>query len=214
MLKFFLDLIFPPHCVSCQAVGGYLCPDCYKLMDFFETALQADIKQPALDELHATTKFDGIAQEFVHLLKFGGVSDVAQTMARMMTQSVPIEVLRVTDFLTFVPLHPKRQRRRGFNQAELLAKQLGKYWGIPVLPTLKRVINTSPQAELDREQRLEHLKGAFEVEKNSAKTITGKQLILIDDVATTGSTLNEAAKMLKKQGSTRLTGVVFAHSQT
>ncbi len=108
------------------------------------------------------------------------------------------------DFLVPVPLHPLRRRERGYNQAEVLARAIGKRMGIPVLDILQRVRNTTTQTHFDRKQRMKNLHKAFKI--RSTPSIEKAQILLVDDVLTTGSTLDECAKELLAAGS----GPVYA----
>ena len=113
-----------------------------------------------------------------------------------------------------VPLHKKRLKSRGFNQTDLLAFGLVEFYNLAMAPILKRKIFTSPQAHLKREARLTNLKGAFTLIDNirpcEIKALDGRKIILVDDICTTGSTLNECAKILKGAGCGRITAVVLA----
>jgi ComF family protein len=102
------------------------------------------------------------------------------------------------DVLVPVPLHPTRQRERGFNQASLLAELLSARISIPCKPVLKRIRYTTTQTALDRAERMENLHNAFRLRKNA--DVRGLRVLLIDDVLTTGSTLSECARVLKRAG--------------
>ena len=107
-----------------------------------------------------------------------------------------------------VPLHSARERERGFNQAALLAKLLGRTSGIPVQEALNRVRYTTSQTAFDRAERIENLRGAFQVRENS--DVRNMRLLLVDDVLTTGSTLSECARVLKKAGALSVHAITAA----
>ncbi|MFC1780234.1 ComF family protein [Patescibacteria group bacterium] len=115
--------------------------------------------------------------------------------------------------ITFIPLNPWRKRSRGFNQAELLAVKLSKCQDVKCVKLLKRVRNTRKQVGLKRAERLNNLKEAFALNEKTAKQLTAKQkskVIIVDDVMTTGATLEECAKVLKKAGIKEVYGLVVA----
>jgi ComF family protein len=121
-------------------------------------------------------------------------------VARWLCTALDDERLRGCEFdiIVPVPLHPTRQRERGFNQASLLAELLTARISIPRKPVLKRVRYTTTQTALDRAERMENLHNAFRLRKNA--DVRGLRVLLIDDVLTTGSTLSECARILKRSG--------------
>ena len=108
-----------------------------------------------------------------------------------------------------IPLHITRQRQRGFNQSEVLAAIVAKYLELPLVKALKRIKKTKPQIDLPQELRAQNIKGAFLVEER-VHALKGKSVILVDDVYTTGATMKEAAKILKRAGAKEVTGLVIA----
>jgi ComF family protein len=109
-----------------------------------------------------------------------------------------------------MPMHPKKQRERGFNQAEILAFGISKKFGVPIENILTRIHDTPPQSELHPFQRAENVKGIFAIRKN--ENVCGKSFILIDDIFTTGASLNECAKTLKNAGANEILCMTLAIS--
>jgi len=137
------------------------------------------------------------------LLKYKGRISLARPLARLMIDALPPTL--TVDMVMPVPLHPQRLREREFNQSLLLADHLGRHLDLPVDCTnLVRVLPAAVQTSLSRKDRLRNLRGAFAVRR--PEMIAGKRILLIDDVFTTGTTVNECAKTLRKAGS----GDVFA----
>lgn len=102
-----------------------------------------------------------------------------------------------------VPIHNDRKRKRGYNQSELIAKEIGKKLDIPVISNcLVKIKNVVPQSTLNKEQRKQNIKGVYQVKKE--ETIKGKRIVLVDDIFTTGSTLEECSKMLKQAGASKI----------
>ena len=142
-------------------------------------------------------------REAICSFKYRGKPTLARPLARLMINTLPSGI--DVDVIIPVPLHPTRLRAREFNQSLLLADQLGRHLVRPVLPThLVRISATDPQTTLTRHARLRNLRKAFEVRR--PEDLAKKRILLVDDVFTTGTTLNECAKTLRKSG----TGPVFA----
>ena len=119
-------------------------------------------------------------------------------MVEIMIDKLSIENINF-DYILYVPLHKKRERKRGFNQSKIIANQLGKELGVEVLDILERSKNTRRLFELDEKERQQELKNVFKISKD-IKNYTNKNIILIDDIFTTGSTVNEISKLLKLNG--------------
>ena len=157
----------------------------------------------------ATLVFEGLTQEAVIRLKYRNLRALAAPMATVMAdllreQSPPM------DALVPVPLHPRQLRRRGYNQSELLAHEIGRLSGLPVWDTaIRRAHEGQPQVSLEsRESRWANVAGAFSSPEGAP--LAGRELVLIDDVMTTGSTLHGAATALKEAGARSVWGLVFA----
>ena len=120
---------------------------------------------------------------------------MAKYISNIMKEKLDLENIKF-DYITFVPLHKKRMRKRGFNQSEKIAKELGKMIDIPILDCIYRKSNTNRLYNLNRKERKIELKNAFLVKEN-INYANGKNILLIDDIFTTGSTVNEISKLLK-----------------
>jgi ComF family protein len=147
-----------------------------------------------IDRARAIGAYDGALRSIVHALKYDGRRSLARPLAALM-KTRGSDTLTGADFVVPVPLHPSRRRERGFNQAEDLARHIG----LPVIPALRRVRRTSSQAELPAAQRHGNVKDAFAVQC-PAPALERKIVVLIDDVSTTGATLDACAKALKDGG--------------
>lgn len=189
-----------PHCVSCAApfVSGPLhrCGDCLA-------------ETPAFEKIHAAGLYEGLLLDLVVRLKYRGEERLGRLLGHRL--GGVLKDVSGIDLVVPVPLHLSRLRERGFNQAALLAKRVGKKLGCEVDNfLLKKIRETPAQASLDREERRKNVKGAFLVA--DAKRISGKRILLVDDVATTGATLNEAAKILRKSGAACVEAAVAARA--
>lgn len=180
-----------PLCPTCglpdARAGASRCSDCPRGEIFFTAA-------------RACTPFAGLASVVVHKLKYSRRLEYADFMAGRMEAVAREEFAGIGfDALVPVPLYPTRQRERGFNQAAELARRIAPALRAPVEPTfLLRTRPTSSQTRLKKNDRAENVRGAFSCPRPAA--VAGKRLLLVDDVYTTGATLNECARMLKEAG--------------
>jgi ComF family protein len=179
----------PPFCPRCQqpfftGTDSHLCPACLQDKPFFDLA-------------RAPLIYQGKMAEAIQRFKYHGditlAADLGLFWNRVDFTDIPF------DTIIPVPLHPKRLRKRGFNQAVILGKALAKKTGRKIsVRALGRIRNTAPQVQLDQEERQLNMRGAFVVKKRSV--VQDKRLLLVDDVFTTGATVNECAKVLKNAG--------------
>lgn len=188
-----LPYIYEPICRSC---GGPLASD-------FSLCHECD-NNPRIWEHAATAfRFDGLARQCVHRLKYNGDIALTPFLAQSAWQAwhklYPDVAL---DYICPVPLHWWRKFRRGYNQAEMLCLELARQSDIPHLPLLQRHRPTQPQANLSRARRLRNLSKAFRVRPKY--DLKGKEILLVDDVMTTGSTLAECCKSLLKGGAAKV----------
>jgi len=150
-----------------------------------------------IDGVRSVAFFEGPMREAIHRLKYFNSQDLAVPLGEMMV-SYWWQVRSPADVIIPVPLHAKRLRERGYNQAALLARELGKGVGLPVLEdALVRVRETSPQVDLNAEERKENVRGAFHC---PADQLAGKSVLLVDDVYTTGATLEACNLALRQRG--------------
>ena len=155
-------------------------------------------------------RFDDYYKELIHLFKYGKKTPLGKRLARRLGETINGDhSFLESDFLIPVPLHKSRHRERGFNQSEIVAQEISKLTGLYVLKNaLKRKKNTKDQTNLSPQQREENVKGAFVV--TQPDMINGKNIILVDDVITTGATLSECARMLKQAGAEKILGMTIA----
>ena len=199
-----LDLLFPPRCGGCGRYGAPWCPACAATLRVpFATTL-------AGIPLVAAGRFEGPLQQAIHTYKYRPRPQLASLLAQPLRRAIVDSGLSLPA-LTFVPLHPRRQGERGFNQAERLAVQLSGALGIPVLAGLTRVRATPAQVGLSQAERRANLKGAF---RWTGGAEPGRGLGLVDDVSTTGATLTAAAEAVAEAGGSIGAFLVLAVAQT
>lgn len=212
-----LSVIAPYECLGCRAEGSLLCdscnhqlpvipPRCYRCRKVSPQALTCRPCRSSsrLYSVRAATIYTGLAKDVVWHLKFHGAQAVTKQMAKRMLRNIDPDVSYV---IVPVPTASSRIRRRGYDQAVLLAKELSKLSGQTYMNCLRRT-NQSHQVGARRSQRLAQLKGAFRVVR--ADSIHNANILLIDDVVTTGSTLESAATLLRRSGARRVSALVFA----
>jgi ComF family protein len=198
-----LDWVYPPVCVSCRSLlplgksERYLCILCRDL--FVPLAEQElDVSGKYFQAAYATYAYEGLMRELLLQMKFSPKKAAAHAMGELLAkQSLPAPQIQDT-ILVPLPMHPKKQRERGFNQAEILAYYIGKEHGIPVLSALIRTEDTPPQAGLHPKLRTENVKGVFSIA--AGISVRAKHFTIIDDIYTTGASANEAADVLMANG--------------
>jgi ComF family protein len=148
----------------------------------------------------------------IHHFKYGGKTHIAGSLGPLMASFAKRWLKKMDSCLMMpVPLHPKRLRERGFNQSLLLARHIASVLGAELdFLTLRRVRDTKPQTGLHRDERRKNVRRAFEL--TDRNVVKGRSIILVDDVATTGSTLNECARVLKRSGSDKVLCLVLART--
>ena len=163
------------------------------------------------DLARSSVVFNDTAKKLIYSFKYGGASYLASYLAAFMAETFK-ENGFIADMITFVPLHKKRQRKRGYNQSELLAQELSKQLIVPCAGLLKKIEYTKNLARLNQKERAQIIKGTFEFfgEKSVAN---GKRILLVDDVLTTGATCDECAELLKKIGAKSVFVLTFASVQ-
>lgn len=176
--------------------AGFLCGGCRR-------------RRPTYDELQPLYLYRPPLEAVVHQLKFGGLWYLGRHIASLLAERLSPR-LRDTDLVVPVPLHWRRRLVRGYNQAEEIARPLARRLDKPFTRSLVRIRATVPQASLGREARLSNLEGAFAPRVRAE--IAGRAVLLIDDVATTGRTLDAAAAALKSAGAARVTAAVLARA--
>lgn len=218
-----LDLLFPPRCVNCKQVGGAFCPQCFGSIQFIQPPfcprcshwlVSAHAPCPAcraqprlITRARAAAWHEGAIRQAIHALKYNRRRDVAAPLATLLAPLCLNDELK-PDLLTSVPLHPERQRERGYNQAEELAQQTARRSGCAYARLLERTRATADQIGLNAQERHANVRDAFRV--NASIQLQGKQIVLIDDVYTTGATLDACAAALFARGASAVYGVTVA----
>lgn len=217
-----LDWLLPPRCGGCSRLGGWLCercrrrirrldeplcPRCGRELPFAGATCGCRQRLRHLARLRSAAAYEGPLPTAVHRLKYRGWSALAPPLARLLVARLVVDGIPAAHVLA-VPLHPARERRRGYNQAELLAGEVRRALRLPRPEgCLARVRDTRPQVGLDRLRRQANVAGAFAWEGGPG---LGAPVLLIDDVVTTGATLEACAAALASAGFGRVNGITLA----
>jgi ComF family protein len=228
---FAVGIALPQLCAACRepVEGEGLCAACWSKLSFIAQpccprlgipfpsdpgpgvlSMEAIADPPAYERARAAVRFDEISRTLVHALKYGDRLDLAPTMGRWMANAGR-ELLAEADALVPVPLHWRRQWGRRFNQSALLAEVISKRSGVRVVHTaLKRVKATAQQVGLARSERAANVQGAFKVRAQGDGAVKARRLVLVDDVLTTGATLEACTRALLRAGAAQVDVLVFA----
>jgi len=212
-----LDLFWPKKCLNCSKEGKYLCADCQSLINL---STKYEIGRGELDYLfYAAPYKDKIVRTCLHYLKYQYVKELAKELAdliiayfNLLNNSPILEQKNWQEFaIVSVPLHKTRMKERGFNQSEEIARSLSKKLEIPLIEyCLLKTKKTLSQMDLNKKERLLNVAGVFAINPENKEIIKDKKIILIDDVYTTGTTMQECAKVLKQNHAIEIWGVVVA----
>ena len=208
LLRSALDLLLPRQCLGCGANGTYLCERCADRAERPRPELPPE--SGPLSGVLAPFAYTGVAREAARRLKYRGARALAPDMARPMTRELALAAAPPFA-LAPAPLHPKRLRERGYNQAELLARETARALNAPLLRgAIMRVRDTPPQVSMaNLAERSANMRGAFA----PAHPVEGGTVIVVDDVATSGATLTAAAQALREAGASRVYGLAFARDE-
>lgn len=215
----FLEMIYPCECVLCGKSGVFLCDKCRQGLRLAEQRCGECGKESKSGWTHEKCKkkwgLDGLSvvwdyedekvKKIIHEVKFGFNRDLLRELVR----GCEFNVGGKWDFLVPVPLFWQRKNWRGFNQADILAEEVGKSLGLEVKDVLRRKRKTEQQAKIkSKKERMKNVRGVFEVK--GEEDLKGKKVLIVDDVFTSGATMKECVRVLKKNGVKKVWGVCLA----
>jgi ComF family protein len=225
-----LDLFIPPVCLVCHShrdgKEGVLCKDCAENLATLDSGFCPKCGTPmpevyceacaqvpfCFDFSRSVFRYSEEMKLLIHELKYNRKPGVARYLADRMARYLETHPeFSGFDSIAAVPLHTVRMRERGFNQSELIARRIAKTLNLEYINAVQRSRYTSSQTRLHREQRLKNLSGAFRLKPKTAG-LSGRSIIVIDDIFTTGSTINEVARILKTAGADRTAGLTAARA--
>jgi competence protein ComFC len=223
LIELAVDSFFPRRCVGCGKVGGFLCPECLGKLPRLLSPLCPNCGRPQasgivcpdcrqrqteIDGIRSPFRFDEVIRKAIHQLKYRNLKAISPCLAELLADYLRSNPLP-GEALVYVPLHPRRLRERGYNQCSLLAGELGKRIDLPVIEDcLIRVKQAQPQVRAaDVEERRRNVADAYVCRD---ERVSGKQIILIDDVCTSGATVESCAAALKSKGAASVWGLTLA----
>lgn len=213
LLSQFLDLLFPPKCPFCGKIldAPGICPACRAALPWVPDG-ETVRELPGGVRCAAPLWYGGLAREGLLRFKFQGHSAAARTLGELIAQCAAEHFGGEFDTVTWVPVSRKRLRQRGYDQAELLARRVGEVTGLPVTAALVKTRNTKAQSSLDADDsRKANVQGVYAC--RPGVDLAGKRVILVDDVATSGSTLAECAACLRKAGAVSVVALTLARAR-
>jgi len=232
VLRVVLDFALPQLCPSCRepiSEGKGLCAQCWSKLSLIEPpycirlgipfaydpgpgllSMEAIADPPAYNRARAVARYDEVASTLVHSLKYSDRLDLSPMMGRWMARAGR-ELLANADALVPVPLHWRRRWARRYNQSAALARTISAVWGVPVTHAgLKRVRATPQQVGRSRAERADNVQGAFLVPPEHRVEVAGRRLVLVDDVLTSGATVDACTRTLLRAGAAQVDVLVFA----
>lgn len=216
-IKTIHSLLFPTKdlCFFCKDrsgyIMGYICNDCRERLDVLDKKIKVD--SIYVEGVFYSLSYNRFLREIVHDFKFNGKSYLYKPLARIMCETIIINDLQKDiDIILFVPSHKKKEAVRGYNQAELLAKYISKELSIPIsLNNLIKIKGTKEQSSLTRLERMNNLKNSLRI--RDRLEIKNKNILLIDDIITTGTTMEECSKILMDNGARKVIGLALTSSK-
>ena len=214
ILDLIAHLLYPWKCVFCESVlkDTDICHECEKKLPYTvgDSAMQ---KFPFIDKCVSPLYYKDKVRASVHRYKFGGCSAYSRRYAALMSDCVENNLdCRSIDVISWIPLSKKRLHQRGYDQARLLAEEIAAKTGLPCRQLLQKVKNNSAQSlTRDAKQRRENVAGVYALDDGA--DVSGLRILLVDDVVTTGATMSEAARILRKAGAKSVFGITLARHE-
>ncbi|RJQ27429.1 ComF family protein [Candidatus Parcubacteria bacterium] len=234
MFNFFLNFLFPKKCVGCKKLGTYLCSNCFSFISLNTAFVCPVCTRPSidgfthpvcrtkysLDGLISCYEYKGVVKSLIYKFKYKPYLSSLKNITGKLFYEALIQneffynILKEKPILIPIPLHKSKERSRGYNHAQILLERISKDIRLPIYPKiLFRTKNTKPQFGLKKEERIKNIRGAFALNSNNKIDLRGKTVFLIDDIATTCTTLSECANVLKRNGAKKVLGLTFARER-
>lgn len=221
ILRGFVDLFFPPTCIHCKATltrlanNLSLCPNCYSQLilmspEYPQTEVLERLDPCFVDQMWISYEFNEIIQTVIHYIKYMKMPNLGIKVGRLCAEVLRKNLESIAErFFLPIPLHPVRKSERGYNQSKFITNGIiSAHFGTSIENVLIRNKNTISQTTLNREERQQNVCQAFQVRNGS--DISWETIILVDDLITTGATINECARVLKENGAQRIIGMAVA----
>ena len=209
-----LDLLYPPKCPFCRALlrekGKTICEQCLKELPYTKNGGEqhGNFFTLCLSPLY----YEESVREALLRYKFMGLSGYAAALGQLAADCAEEYIDREVDIISWVPLSKRRLRKRGYDQARLLAEEVSRQLMIPCVPVLRKIVDTHPQSKTgSADKRRANISGAYEA--INPELVSGKTILLIDDIVTTGATFSECARMLGMAGADRVYCIAVARKR-
>lgn len=227
------DVLFPKRCITCRRFGEYLCSSCFSRVSFSTSFICVVCNRAswdgkthpgcqgkyALDGAFASLVYKGAIKKVLYQYKYEPyLTDVTEFLTDLFYEGITqheiaYQILSRKPLFVPIPMHPTKLRQRGYNQSLLLARSLAKRCGVNISDCLQRVKKTPTQTKLSREERIQNVKDAFSLYNKCIHEFQGKEIVLIDDVMTSGATFNAACNVLKRAGADKVWGMALCHEE-
>ena len=230
IIDLILDLIYPPRCMVCNSLiridhPRWLCIECKDKLEHISGQVCKKCSRPVekgkslcancvgkdfyFYKNSAVYEYGDSIKSIIYKFKYGNSPYMGKGISKLMELRYGVEFFSGVDYLVAVPIHKKRMKERGFNQSIIMANELSKLVGVKCLNNvLIRKKYTEPQSTLSQDERYDNLKDAFEINKNF--DIKSKNIMLVDDIFTTGSTIDACAEILIKNGANEVRSITFS----
>ncbi len=196
MFNVLLDILLSRECIGCGREGRYICGKCELFLS----------EAPLSKEVMSVWEYEGLMEKLIRKIKYDGMYDIINELVEKAFEKITLELPENT-YITYVPMCKKRERERGFNQAELIAKEIGKMTNREVVPLLTKTKDNRSQVGLDPTERVENVKDVFQWRE---KTICPVKVVIVDDFWISGATMKECSKVLKRAGAKEVWGFTLA----
>jgi len=209
-----LDILFPKMCLGCGREGAYICKDCETFLSEIDLVMSGGPTSPLILgevgplNIVSVWEYEGLMEKLIQKIKYDGCYDIVGELVAMAFNKIDLNLPKDT-IITFVPMFKKKEKRRGFNQAELIAKKMGEMTARPAVGLLEKIKDNRSQVGLNPHQRAENVKNVFKMIEVGPQS-TWQNVLIIDDVYTTGATMGECIKILKKAGVKNVWGFTLA----
>lgn len=204
-----INWLLPQYCVCCGQKGRLLCLRCYRLIHFNCGPCTDLFSQKYLDQALSLAIYQPPISDLIKNLKYHRIKNIGKILAELLYFHLN---LPQSDLIVWTPISQRRLNNRGFNQAQLIGENLGQLTHTPSVPLLIKTRHTAKQASSTFKQRLKNLDNSFGIDPHYQKLSKNKTIMLIDDVLSTGNTLNECARILKLAGANQVIGLAAARS--
>ena len=202
-----IDILWPKTCLGCGKEGQYICKDCAIFLsevDMIEAGPRSNIM--------SVWEYEGLMEKLILKIKYDGCYDIINELIDKAFEKIELNLPPDT-YITYVPMYRKKEKRRGFNQAELIAKKVGERTNRPVGKLLEKIKDNRPQVNLGPQERAENVKNVFKMIEVRPQSMW-QNVLIVDDVYTTGATVGECVRVLKKSGVKNVWGFTLSRKMS